>query len=361
MLLNYNVRRDDRVRNDNRSNGGYHKSNRQSGEDGWLATSKSRSSTFFDASKFKNNKSSLDDNNLGSASQFKWNTASAAAPPLANTFAALDSARSGGSVDNSARNNRNARDNYHSKGSMERYQYSDRNNSRSGSQHRSRENSLARNYTQRNIPPFNRSSQSMNALPTPQPSIAVAKPIEVDPSPVEPPSNQISRMQKLARELLDNHHIGEVSIANCHVDVDKFPVEQRWALIRELFNTAVETQGLKTADRSFAGKSLNQWLKMKLITHCDILTGLKSFLEPVEDISLDIPHIWLYIAEMITPLIENGNIKLVHLKTVCPDHAHRILEDLLPYMESTLGQKYVKSLVKLYELKNLVPKTELIS
>lgn len=227
------------------------------------------------------------------------------APPLANSFAALDSARG----EHPPHNNRNVRDNYHSKGSMERYQYSDRRNSRSGSQHRSRENSLARNFTQRNAPPpFNRSSQSMNALPTTQPhTIPIEKAVDpsiatINPNPVEPTTNEIEKVQKLVRELLENHHIGEVSVANCHVDVDKIRSEHRWVIVRELFNTAVEVQRLKTADRIFAGKSLNQWLKMKLITRSDILTGTKSFLEPVEDICLDIPHIWLYFAEMIGKL-----------------------------------------------------------
>lgn len=331
QLLNYNVR----GRNDNnRSNGGYQKSNRQSSEDGWLPSSKSRSSTFFDASKLKSNKSvsetidnnttrfknvflfqSIDDNTiLGSASLFKWGqnsttTTPAAAPSLTNSFAALDSARGlSSSIENPPRNNRSGRDQYHSKGSMERYQHSDRRNSRSGSQHRSRENSLARNFAQRNIPPFSRSSQSMNALPTPQQSsVAVGKSDEtihatVNPNPVEPTSNEVEKVQKLARELLENHHIGEVSIANCHVDLDKIKVEHRWVIVRELFNVAVEVQRLKTTDRIFAGKSLNQWTKMKLITRSDLLTGTKSFLEPVEDISLDIPHIWLYIAEIIGEL-----------------------------------------------------------
>lgn len=121
----------------------------------------------------------------------------------------------------------------------------------------------------------------------------------VNPNPVEPASHEVEKVQKLVRELLENHHIGEVSVANCHVDVDKIRTEHRWVIVRELFNTAVEVQRLKTTDRIFAGKSLNQWIKMKLISRSDILTGTKSFLEPVEDIALDIPHIWLYIAEII--------------------------------------------------------------
>ncbi|KAG4069929.1 hypothetical protein HA402_015153 [Bradysia odoriphaga] len=100
---------------------------------------------------------------------------------------------------------------------------------------------------------------------------------------------------------------------------------------------------------------------MKLITRGDILTGTKSFLEPVEDISLDIPHIWLYIAEIIAPVIETDNLKLIQLKTLCPDHVHWILEELLPYLETTYGAAYVKTLLKSNEINTLVTKTEQIS
>lgn len=61
------------------------------------------------------------------------------------------------------------------------------------------------------------------------------------------------------------------------------------------------------------------------------------------------------------PIIENEHLKLSHLKVVCPDHVHRILEDLLPYLELVYGPDYVKNLLKLYELSNLIPKAELIS
>lgn len=61
------------------------------------------------------------------------------------------------------------------------------------------------------------------------------------------------------------------------------------------------------------------------------------------------------------PVIEHQNLKLAQLKTVCPDHVHRILEDLLPYLESVNGRSYVQNLLKLNELNSLVPQTELIS
>lgn len=75
---------------------------------------------------------SIDDNTpLGVASQFKWNQnsgniTSSTLPSLGigNSFAALDSARNiGGTNDSTGRDNHIGRDDCHSKGSMERYQY----------------------------------------------------------------------------------------------------------------------------------------------------------------------------------------------------------------------------------------------
>lgn len=54
-------------------------------------------------------------------------------------------------------------------------------------------------------------------------------------------------------------------------------------------------------------------------------------------------------------------MKLIQLRTLCPDHVHRILEELLPYQEATYGPIYVKTLLKSNEIANLVTKTEQIS
>lgn len=40
---------------------------------------------------------------------------------------------------------------------------------------------------------------------------------------------------------------------------------------------------------------------------------LHQILEMAEDIAIDIPHIWLYMAELITPLLHEGGIQMGEL------------------------------------------------
>lgn len=40
---------------------------------------------------------------------------------------------------------------------------------------------------------------------------------------------------------------------------------------------------------------------------------LQEILEVAEDMAIDIPHIWLYLAELITPLLHEGGIPMGEL------------------------------------------------
>lgn len=40
------------------------------------------------------------------------------------------------------------------------------------------------------------------------------------------------------------------------------------------------------------------------------LSRLEETLEAAEDIAIDIPHIWLYLAELITPMLHEGGIPM---------------------------------------------------
>lgn len=52
-------------------------------------------------------------------------------------------------------------------------------------------------------------------------------------------------------------------------------------------------------------------------TACKYLTlfviRLHQILEMAEDIAIDIPHIWLYLAELITPMLHEGGIPMGEL------------------------------------------------
>lgn len=40
---------------------------------------------------------------------------------------------------------------------------------------------------------------------------------------------------------------------------------------------------------------------------------LQEILEVAEDMAIDIPHIWLYLAELITPMLHEGGIPMGQL------------------------------------------------
>lgn len=105
----------------------------------------------------------MDDNtSLGHSSQFKWNTqpsnTTIATTLVNNSFSMLDGSRGSTGGD---------KEPYHSKGSMERDRYGGGGGgSRSGSQHGSRENSAARNFSlgRSGMPSSSGSSSGSNTI-----------------------------------------------------------------------------------------------------------------------------------------------------------------------------------------------------
>lgn len=104
--------------------------------------------------------------------------------------------------------------------------------------------------------------------------------------------------------MLDSCHIGELKLENCNYEIEKYAEKYRWVAVRELYNISAENPRLNSSDRLFAGQVCSQWLKMNVLTTAAYLRGLKEFLEPADDLSIDIPKIWLYIAENISKFRE---------------------------------------------------------
>lgn len=43
---------------------------------------------------------------------------------------------------------------------------------------------------------------------------------------------------------------------------------------------------------------------------CVCFLRLQEILEVAEDMAIDIPHIWLYLAELITPILHEGGVPM---------------------------------------------------
>lgn len=50
-----------------------------------------------------------------------------------------------------------------------------------------------------------------------------------------------------------------------------------------------------------------------MILNRSFVVRLHQILEMAEDIAIDIPHIWLYLAELITPMLHEGGIQMGEL------------------------------------------------
>lgn len=104
----------------------------------------------------------------------------------------------------------------------------------------------------------------------------------------------------MTRELVEGHSIGEVGLADCHLDLANYPEQYRWAAVREMCMFCVENLKIKSADRIFAGQVCSMWMKTKTITTSDYMRAILEFLEPIDEVSMDVPKIWSYVPELIS-------------------------------------------------------------
>ncbi|KAI4809951.1 hypothetical protein KUCAC02_018804 [Chaenocephalus aceratus] len=68
-----------------------------------------------------------------------------------------------------------------------------------------------------------------------------------------------------------------------------------------------------TIARQHMGMLLQQLIKAGALPTEQYYKGLEETLEIAEDMAIDIPHIWLYLAELITPVLHEGGIPMGQL------------------------------------------------
>ncbi|GAA6232556.1 eukaryotic translation initiation factor 4 gamma 1 isoform X4 [Lates japonicus] len=68
-----------------------------------------------------------------------------------------------------------------------------------------------------------------------------------------------------------------------------------------------------TIAREHMGLLLHQLIKTGILPTQQYYKGLQEILEVAEDMAIDIPHIWLYLAELITPMLHEGGIPMGEL------------------------------------------------
>ncbi|XP_039999691.1 eukaryotic translation initiation factor 4 gamma 1a [Xiphias gladius] len=75
-------------------------------------------------------------------------------------------------------------------------------------------------------------------------------------------------------------------------------------------NGVESTLERSTIAREHMGLLLHQLIKAGTLPTQQYYKGLQEILEAAEDMAIDIPHIWLYLAELITPMLHEGGIPM---------------------------------------------------
>uniref|UniRef100_A0A7N8WQU3 Eukaryotic translation initiation factor 4 gamma, 1a n=1 Tax=Mastacembelus armatus TaxID=205130 RepID=A0A7N8WQU3_9TELE len=78
-------------------------------------------------------------------------------------------------------------------------------------------------------------------------------------------------------------------------------------------NGVESTLERSTIAREHMGLLLHQLVKAGTLPTQQYYKGLQEILEAAEDMAIDIPHIWLYLAELITPMLHEGGITMGQL------------------------------------------------
>nr|XP_020441839.1 eukaryotic translation initiation factor 4 gamma 1 [Monopterus albus] len=68
-----------------------------------------------------------------------------------------------------------------------------------------------------------------------------------------------------------------------------------------------------TIAREHMGLLLHQLVKTGILLTQQYYKGLQEILEVAEDMAIDIPHMWLYLAELITPMLHEGGVSMGEL------------------------------------------------
>uniref|UniRef100_A0A6Q2XE38 Eukaryotic translation initiation factor 4 gamma 1 n=1 Tax=Esox lucius TaxID=8010 RepID=A0A6Q2XE38_ESOLU len=131
-----------------------------------------------------------------------------------------------------------------------------------------------------------------------------------------PPPTQIKpalsaeELEKKSTAIIEEYlHINDMKEAvQCVVDMNSTPL--LFVFVRNGLESTLERSPIA---RQRMGLLLHRLLKAGTLPSDQYYKGLVEILEVAEDMAIDIPHIWLYLAELITPMLHEGGIPMGQL------------------------------------------------
>ncbi|KAK5606526.1 Eukaryotic translation initiation factor 4 gamma 1, partial [Crenichthys baileyi] len=137
------------------------------------------------------------------------------------------------------------------------------------------------------------------AAATPPPQQAPAK-----------PALTVDEMEKKSTAIIEEYlHINDMKEALQCVREMNSP-ELLFVFVRNGLESTLERS---TISREHMGQLLHQLIKTGILPTQQYYKGFQEILEVAEDMAIDIPHIFLYLAELITPMLHEGGIPMGEL------------------------------------------------
>ncbi|NXC38099.1 IF4G3 factor, partial [Penelope pileata] len=137
-----------------------------------------------------------------------------------------------------------------------------------------------------------------------------AKP-EAPPAPVqEKPSLSEEEIERKCKSIIEEFlHINDYKEAmQC---VEELGAQ---SLLPVFVRVGVEaTLERSQITRDHMGQLLHQLVQSGKLNKQDFFSGFSGILDAADDMAIDIPHIWLYLAELVTPLLKEGGISMREL------------------------------------------------
>ncbi|KAM6918614.1 eukaryotic translation initiation factor 4 gamma 1a [Xenentodon cancila] len=127
------------------------------------------------------------------------------------------------------------------------------------------------------------------------------------PPPVSKPALTEEEVEKKSNAIIEEYlHINDVKEAlQCVAELNSGSL--LYIFVRNCVESTLERS---TIAREHMGLLLHQLIKAGTLPTHQYYKGLQEILEAAEDMAIDIPHIWLYLAELITPMLHEGGIPM---------------------------------------------------
>uniref|UniRef100_A0A671FVC4 Eukaryotic translation initiation factor 4 gamma 1 n=1 Tax=Rhinolophus ferrumequinum TaxID=59479 RepID=A0A671FVC4_RHIFE len=164
--------------------------------------------------------------------------------------------------------------------------------------------------------------------------------------PVSPPKAVLSEeeLEKKSKAIIEEYlHLNDMKEAVQCVQELASP-SLLFIFVRHGIESTLERSAIA---REHMGQLLHQLLSAGHLSTAQYYQGLYEVLELAEDMEIDIPHVWLYLAELVTPILQDGGVSMGELfreitKPLRPlGKAASLLLEILGLLCKSVGPKKV--------------------